>query len=580
MCGTKMAVLAGFSFMALKAAAESGYSPVPERCQSLATATQARACAAEPAADVSHAAHAAHGTAASHGSHSPFAGRLPGAWPDPRLGVIVAQRVRGMLQYFPNEIKMDRAHTVMLAERGIIGDAEAAAILGVLGRVEARGIDPATIDGSKSTVFWYVEAALIDELGIDLGGKMHTGRSHNDILPTLSRMTARDRLLVLFERVLALRRVLRAQAAAHVDTVMPGYTTLQHGQPWTFGHYLLGWDHAFARDFERLQGAYRHTNRSSLGASALAGSSWPLDRERTAALLGFDGIVRHARDAGFGTKDYVAEILAAIGIAMSNLSTLCGDLYLWSSYEFGMVKIADGFCGTSSIMPQKKNAWALDWTRGAAGNAAGYFGSCLAALRGTSSTDAMAQEYPDWPLAEACTEACDYLDMVTGVLESIKANAALMAERASANWTTASNLADAIVRHGGFSFRSAHGIVGRLVREAGLAGLALSEVDTAFLDRVATQVAQRPAGLSEAQLRAALDPQGFVNTRVTAGSVHPDEVRAMLDEAQATAAQDAAWFEAARERVTNAAAALDAEVARRLGSNPESNPGSNPEPAA
>jgi len=515
---------------------------------------------AGPAAAIGHTAHAA--------GHRPFEGRLPGAWPDPRLAVILAQRVRGMLQYFPNEVKMDRAHTVMLAERGIIADAEAAAILGVLARVEARGIDPATIDGSKSTVFWYVEAALIDELGIDLGGKMHTGRSHNDILPTLSRMTARDRLLVLFERVLALRAALRNQATAHVDTVMPGYTALQHGQPWTFGHYLLGWDHAFARDFERLQGAYRHTNRSSLGASALAGSSWPLDRDRTAALLGFDGIVRHARDAGFGTKDYVAEILAAIGIAMSNLSTLCADLYLWSSYEFGMVEIADGFCGTSSIMPQKKNAWALDWTRGAAGNSVGYFGSCLAALRGSSSTDAMAQEYPDWPLADACTEACDYLDLVTGVLESIKVNRALMAERASANWTTASNLADAIVRHGGFSFRSAHGIVGRLVREAGLAGRGPHAVDTAFLDQVAMQVAQRPAGLTEEQLRAALDPQGFVNTRVTAGSVHPDEVRAMLAEAGEQAGADAAWFGAARAQVVRAAAMLDAEVARRLAAQP------------
>jgi argininosuccinate lyase len=502
--------------------------------------------------------------AAPGASHRPFEGRLPGAWPDARLATILAQRVKGMLQYFPNELRMDRAHTVMLAEQGIISDADAAAILGVLAEVETRGIDPASIDGSKSTLFWYVEAALIDGLGVDVGGKMHTGRSHNDILPTLSRMTARDRLIGIVDAVLTFRRALLRLAAEHVDTVMPGYTALQHGQPWTFGHYLSGWDYAFARDFERLQGAWKRTNVSSLGGSALAGSSWPLDRDRTAALLGFDGIVRHSRDAGFGTKDYVAEILATLGIMMSNLSTLCGDLYLWSTYEFGMLEVADGFCGTSSIMPQKKNAWALDWTRGAAGNSIGYFASCLGALRGTSSTDAMAQEYPDWPLADACTEATDYLILVAGVLDSLKVNKALMLERARSNWTTASNLADAIVRFGGFSFRSAHGIVGRVVREAGLAGIGPDQVDAGFLDKVAVAIAQRPAGLSDAQIREALDPLAFVATRVTAGSVNVDEVRAMLAEGGQQLDDDRDWLAQRRDRVSAAAQTLEAEVARRL----------------
>jgi len=278
--------------------------------------------------------------------------------------------------------------------------------------------------------------------------------------------------------------------------------------------------------------------------------------------------VRHARDAGFGTKDYVAEILAATGILMSNLSTLCSDLYLWSTFEFGMIEVADGFCGTSSIMPQKKNAWALDWTRGAAGNAVGYFASCLAALRGTSSTDAMAQEYPDWPLADACTEATDYLTLVAGVLETLKVNKALMLERARANWTTASNLADAIVRIGGFSFRSAHGIVGRTVRAAGEAGIGPHQVDAIFLDGVAMQVAGRAAGLSDAQIREALDPVGFVATRVTAGGVQPDEVRAMLADGARQLIDDGDWLGVRRAQVANAAQALDAAVARRRAGGP------------
>jgi len=362
--------------------------------------------------------------------------------------------------------------------------------------------------------------------------------------------------------LLTLRRALLAQAEPHVNTVMPGYTALQHGQPWTFGHYLLGWDQAFQRDLTRLQSAWHHINRSSLGSSALAGSSWPLDRARTAALLGFDGIVRHSRDAGFGTKDHIAESIAAVSILMSNLSTLCGDLLLWSSYEFGMLEIADGFCGTSSIMPQKKNAWALDWTRGAAGQSVGQFAACLATLRGTSSTDAAAQEYPDWGLADTCDHARDHLILVGGVIDQLKVNRELMLERARANWTTASNLADAIVRHAGLSFRAAHSVVGRIVREAGAAKLGPQQIDAAFADRISLQLAGRVLGMSDAQLQDALDPLQFVATRVTAGSVNPHETLDMLGDANAHAAQHEAWISQRREQLRDADQQLEIAVLR------------------
>ena len=181
----------------------------------------------------------------------------------------------------------------------------------------------------------------------------------------------------------------------------------------------------------------------------------------------------------------------------------------------------------------------------------------------------MAQEYPDWPLADACTEATDYLVLVAGVLDTLKVNKTLMLERARANWTTASNLADAIVRFGGFSFRSAHGIVGRTVRAAGEAGIGPDGVDAAFLDRVAQQVAGRAAGLSDAQIRAALDPEGFVATRVTAGGVQADEVRAMLAESGQQLLDDTAWHAARCRQVDDARCQLEAEVARRLQASPK-----------
>ena len=189
----------------------------------------------------------------------PFEARL-GRWPDARLRTILDKRVAKQLDFFPAQLEMDMAHTVMLAEQGILDDAGAAAILGVLRRVEAAGPDGLHMEQARSSLFWYVEAALVKELGEDLGGRMHTGRSHNDIMPTVSRLTARRRVLELATAVLEVEEALLRLAESNVTTIMPGYTALQHGQPWTFGHYTVGWVYAFGRDLDRLRHAIEHTN--------------------------------------------------------------------------------------------------------------------------------------------------------------------------------------------------------------------------------------------------------------------------------------------------------------------------------
>ena len=497
----------------------------------------------------------------------PFEARL-GKWPDERLGVILAKRVQSQLKYFPAQMNMDMAHTIMLAEQGIISDDEARQILGVLHELAEAGVESLPIDtggtSTRSSLFWYVEATLIDRLGEQVGGKMHTGRSHNDIMPTVSRLTARRELIVLFDALIDLQSSLIEVAKQHVDTVMPGYTALQHGQPWTFGHYLVGWFSAFSRDFVRLQNAYLNTNRSSLGASALAGTSWPLDRNRTCELLGFDEIVVNSRDAGFGTRDYVAEILAAIAIAMSNVNSLCSDLYLWSSFEFGMIELANGFCGTSSFMPQKKNAWAVDWTRGAAAQSIGHLSACLAAMRGGSSTDGTLQDYPEQPLSEAFEVAIDYFNLLSGVIATIDVNTVKMLQRAGENWSTASNLADTIARECHLSFRAAHGIVGRVVTIAIAEKTLPSELTAATVERAADAVGEKAHGLTDAAVRAALDPVEFIQTRVTAGSVNPDEVVRMLKDAGQRLESERQWHTIQKRHLEESKTALEREVARRI----------------
>ncbi len=474
-------------------------------------------------------------------------------------------QLRSMLSYFPFEMQMDMAHTVMLAEQKIITKKEASDILRVLKEIQEIGPEKFQLDPKKSTLFWNVEAFLIKRLGEQLGGKMHTGRSHNDIQPTLSRLTARSRVIKLIEPLTNLQDALLKVAQKHVHTVMPGYTSLQHAQPWTFGHYLLRWFYAFERDFRRLKSAYETTNLSPLGASAHAGSSWPLNRNRTAELMGFDGIMINSIDACSGSKDYVAEILASCSIMMSNVGLLCGDLFVWSSYEFGMVELADGYCGTSSIMPQKKNPWAVDWARGAAGNAVGYLANCLGAIKGTGSTDAALQDFPEVPLADALDTATDFLDLLTDVVQTIKVNEEVMLQRAGANWTTASNLADTIVRQAGLSFRTAHGIVGRLVRNTLHEGRLPDSVKGTDVDRAAKEIMGRAIGLTDEVVRASLDPKEFIRTRVTIGSVNPDEVKRMLQDGLDRLQVEKRWLEEQKRKLAEANEKLAKEVATYTG---------------
>jgi argininosuccinate lyase len=495
----------------------------------------------------------------------PFEARLA-TLPDRRLQAALSARLDQMAQHLPAQLETDLAHGVMLAEIGVLNDVEAARILTVLRDIQSRGPDGLRLDPTKSTLYWHIEAVLIDQLGEEVGGRLQTGRSHNDLLPTISRMTTRDRTLDLIEAVCRLQRAILDRATGLEATVMPGYTSLQHAQPWTFGHYLVGWSYAFDRDLDRLRHAYDHVNRSPLGAAALAGSSWPIDRSRTAQLLGFDEVVTHSRDAGFGTKDYVAEVLAAIAILMSNISSLSSDLFLWSSYEFGMVELDDAFSGSSSIMAQKKNPWSVDWSRGAAATTLGHFGSSLAALRGASSTDGAAQDFPESGLRDAFATASVYVDLLAGVLDTLEVHATTMQARAGVNWSTASNLADVIVRRAGISFRSAHRIVGAVVREAMAAGTAPSATTAEDLDRTAQAIIGQSLGLSDRDVLDALDPEMFIRSRVTLGSVAPEETTRMIDAERVRLDTSESWIADRRGRLVAAHAELDSIVDARIAS--------------
>lgn len=492
----------------------------------------------------------------------PFTTARLGTPPEARF---VEHALRAQLDYarhnFYEYCAVDKAHTVMLIEQKIITPAQGGRILAMLTEIEGLGPERFPMDPKFDSFLLQVERYMIERIGEDTAGRMHTGRSRIDHDAAVERLHARNRLMLVMRYLLEIQDTIVSLAATHAGTLMPGYTHLQHAQPWTFGHYLLRFSEVFDRDLARLRGAFARTNLSSLGGAALAGTSWPLNRERTAELLGHDGIVPNAHDAGCFSPDFSPENAAVLSIYVNNLGRLAGDLYVWHTWEFGFVELADGYCGTSSIMPQKKNADSLEMVRGWAGQAIGWLPWALGTLKGATSTDCD-NDFVGDIMQQASEVAWRASDLLNGAISTMTVHTGRMRERTDANWTTANNLADALVRQCNLSFRTAHHVVGRLVRLAVADGIPPREVGTALLDRAARETINEPLGVPQTLITEALDPARFVESRRTKGSVHPREVAALLAAARDKLAAHRAWYAAKQTQLERAAEALRTEVAR------------------
>lgn len=463
-----------------------------------------------------------------------------------------------------NEFNLtDRAHTVMLAEQKIIDGKVARKIVECLLKIRDLGPEKFPVDPTYGSLLLQIERFMTDAVGEENAGWMHTGRSRIDMNACVWRLWCRNRLLDAAQGIVALQKAILDRAERNVETVMPGYTHLQHAQPWTFGHYLTGQAYVLERDFERITGAYGRTNLNALGTAALAGTSWPLSREQTSEFLGFDGLVKHAKDAGVFAPDYVAEILAVWSILMSNLGRMCGDFYVWSTSEFGLVEMDDSYAGTSSIMPQKKNPYPIETVRAMAGMATGYLPSVLGALKMATSTDCDAV-FVDLGLPGAAESVVNALDFLTGVVETLIVHKERMAERAGLYWSTASNLADDISKSKGVPFRTSHHVVARLVRNAIKENKRPADVTSKMVDQAALETTGNPLGLSEEAVKKALDPLEFVKSRTTVGSVNPKHVREMLDELRTKVSEEERWLQDRHANLKHALEKLEQAEARIL----------------
>ena len=447
---------------------------------------------------------------------------------------------------FAADLAVDRAHVVMLAEQGIVEEADAAAILGALAEIERAG-HGALPDGED--VHAAIETAVVDRVG-DRGGRMHTARSRNDEVAACIRYRLRTDVLDAAEATVEAREVLADVAADHVETVRPGYTHLQPAQPTTVGHHLASYESALARDTAQLLDAYGRINRSPLGAAAFAGTPFDVDRERTADLLGFDGLVRNSMDAA-SARDFLVETTAAVAALSTTLSGLAEDLVVGASA--GHVELDDDYASTSSIMPQKKNPDTMELVRATAGDAAAGLNGLLSTLKGLPRAYNRDLQRAHGHAFEAVDAVCEATEVAAGAVATADWRVETLAAAAGEEFSTATGVADLLAAEG-VPFRTAHDVVAAAAERgddyeavASAAADRLSEPLTAYVDREAVE--------------AALDPAESVAARDSVGGPAPEAVAAALDDVRDGVAADGDAVADRRAALSAAADDLATEVA-------------------
>jgi len=427
------------------------------------------------------------------------------------------------------------AHVRMLAKQGIVTPDEARQIvdglLGILHDYEAGRIQ---FELADEDIHFAVERRLRERIG-PVGGKLHTGRSRNDQVALDGRLWLRDALLATVDGLIEMQRALLHQAEANRDVAMPGYTHLQRAQPVLFAHHMLAHAEALGRDVARLRDLWSRLNVSPLGAGALAGVTYPLDREMTARELGFDGVTRNSLDA-VADRDAVVEYLAAAALAMVHLSRLAEEVILWATAEFGFVELDDAFSTGSSIMPQKKNPDVAELVRGKTGRVIGHLLALLTTLKGLPLTYNKDMQEDKEGLFDAVDNLLICLAAFAGMVATLRVRADRTAAAAGASFALATDLADYLAKRG-LPFRDAHEIVGRLVRECEGRGIGLEDLSLEDLQRHSPLLGPDAAHLTVAQALAARD---------VAGGTAPSRVAAELAAAARRLEADAAWAAARR----------------------------------
>jgi argininosuccinate lyase len=419
-------------------------------------------------------------------------------------------------------IAINKAHVVMLTEQKIIKQSDGTELLKALVKCSSTMLDAPAED-----VHMAVEEAVLKEAGEVAGGNLHIAKSRNDQVATAIRIELRTELLNLMRTVAHVQDHLVEVAEDHLNTVILEYTHLQPAQSVTFAHYLLSHVTALERDLQRLQSAHTRVNLCPLGAGALATTSFPINRDRTAELLGFNGLAENSIDA-VGSRDFITETIAVLTLIAVNLSRFAEDLIIWSSPSFGVVELPDEFASTSSIMPQKKNPEVLEVIRARASNVLGDFVASAAAVKSLPSTYNLDFQEITPKLWGSIENVRASLDMFHKLLPKLKVTSDVSG-KANASFVAATELANLLVRKYDVPFRTAHKVVGVLVKSLIEAKLTFVDATPTLLQKAAENVAGVKLTVKAEDLKALADPLALVEACKVKGGPAPAEVKKALE---------------------------------------------------
>lgn len=428
---------------------------------------------------------------------------------------------------FNADIKCNRAHTTMLIEQDIIPEESGKKILNALDKLEKEGLDVLDLNPSFEDIHMALEDYVTKEIGSE-AGFMHTGKSRNDQVCTDVRLTLKWEIEKTVENIKAFIETIVDMAKENTDTLFIAYTHLQHAQPTTFAHHLMAYANELRRDCERFMDTYKRVDMNPLGSAALTTTAFPINRQRTTELLGFSNVMDNSID-GVSSRDFAAETVFDYAMLSTTLGKISEEIVIWSTYEFGMVECSNQYSSTSSIMPQKKNPDIAELARGKSTIAYGELMTILAMIKGIPHSYNRDLQEVSPHLWNAIDNTNDILGIVHGMLSTLTVNSKRTEELAGANFATATELADVMVRERKLPFRSAHQIVGRIVSDAISEGIDTSQIDNDYVNRVSVEIIGKKLDLGEELIRQALDPLLNVKGRTVKGGCAPSAVMESIE---------------------------------------------------
>jgi argininosuccinate lyase len=466
------------------------------------------------------------------------------------------------IRIFDIDIEGTEAHNIMLFEQGVLTRNEVKQILTALEKLRETRLETMKFTPDFEDVHEFIESYVIKEVGLEVGGKLHTGRSRNDQIALDLRVHLRSELNEIALLTVDLLDILLQRAREFHNTPWMFYTHTQHAQVGSLSHYLLAYVDVFLRDLRRFQECYKSVNLSPLGTGPVGGTAIKINRERTAKLLGFVGIIDNSIDAT-SSRDFMLEAASALAIFMSGISRIAEDLILWSSTEFGFVEIDDRYASVSSIMPQKKNPTVLELLRGKTGRVYGNLMSLLTTVKGLStgySSDLQDTKPSLWNSLDTVKGS---VQVLTGVLATLKVDVPRIRELLATSYAFAVDLAENLTTKTELSFREAHIVVGNLVQEMVKLNMTLNEVTCEAIEAHVKALLNKTVVINREVIQNITDPQRALVARRSLGSPSPKEVTRILKTRRCILKQHRKQITTQNEQVQSAKNRLQ-ELVRQL----------------